>query len=94
MSPEKNTFPVCHACGKQHEGGYMKCRNITEDMHGRVDKMVKIGAFDDKSGGGGDKLTKARSTGTKYKKKGAVNAVVEEEDDGKETEVKEDRIPS
>ena len=73
-------FPVCHVCGKQHDGGYMKCRNITKDMRRMIDKMVKARAFDDKSGGGdnSNKSNKARSTSTKYKKKEAMNAVVEE----------------
>ena len=46
----------------------MKCRNITDKMRGRVNKMVKAGTFDNKSGDGGDKSTTARSTGTKYNK--------------------------
>ena len=58
----------------------MKCRNITEDMRSRVDRMVKVGAFDNKSGGG----NRTKSAATKFKKKGAANAVVEEEDNGEE----------
>ena len=94
VSPDTKTktFPVCHVCGKQHKGGYMKCRNITEDMRTGVDQMVKAGAFDDKSGVG-DKSTKTKNVTTKFKKKGTFNAVVEEEDDGKETEVEEDELP-
>ena len=68
----------------------MKCRNITEDMRSRVDRMVKVGAFDNKSGGG----NRTKSAATKFKKKGAVNAVVEEEDDSEETEVKHDNLPT
>ena len=94
VSPKKKTFHVCHACDKQHEGGYMKCRNITDEMRGKVNKLVKAGVFDNKSGGVGDKPTTARSTGTRYKKRGAVNVVVEEEDDGKETEVEGGGLPS
>ena len=62
MSPEKKIFPVCHASGKQHGDGYLKCRNITDEMRGKVDKLVKARAFNDKSGGGGNKLTTARTT--------------------------------
>ena len=68
----------------------MECRNITDNMRTRVEQMVKAGAFADNSGGG----DKAKSTATKIKKKGAVNAVVEAEDDGKETEVKDDELPT
>ena len=64
-SPKTKKFPVCHVCVKQHEGGYMECRHITEDMHGGVNQMDKARTFDNKSGGG-NKLTKT----TKFKKKG------------------------
>jgi len=70
----------------------MKCRNITDDIRTRVDQMVKAGAFDGKSGGG-DK-DKASGTATKFKKKGAVNAVVEEEDNGEEMEVEDNELPT
>ena len=66
----------------------MEFRNITNDMRTRVDQMVKARVFDDKSGSG----HKAKSTATKFKKKGEVNAVVEEEDDGGEKEVKDEEL--
>ena len=62
-------------------------------MRGRIYKMTKAGTFDNSSNGS-NKSTKARSTGTKYKEKGAMNTVTEEKDDGKETEVEEDGMPS
>ena len=51
--------------------------------------MAKVGLFDNKSGHG-NKLTKTKRVGTKYKKKGTANTV--EEDNGKETEVKDDDL--
>ena len=56
--------------------------------------MVKAGAFAGKRGGGGGDKDKASGTATKFKKKGTVNAVVEEEDDGEETEVEDDKLPT
>ena len=70
----------------------MKCRIITDSMRTRIDQMVKTGAFDGKSVSS-DK-GKASSTATKFKKKGAVNAVVKEEDNGEETEVEDDELPT
>ena len=96
-SPEKKRFPVCHACGKQHEGGYLKCRNITDEIRGKVDKLVKAGVFIDKSDGGGGKPTTARTTGTgkpTYKKQGPANTVVKEKYDVEETEAKESVLKS
>ena len=55
--------------------------------------MVKARALDNKSDSG-NKSTKLKNTKTKYKKKGAANAVVEEEDDGEETEVKDNNLPT
>ena len=55
--------------------------------------MVKARAFDNKSVGS-DKSTKTKSAETKYTRKGAANTVVEEEDDGKETEVDDDNLPT
>ena len=72
----------------------MTCRNITDDMRGRIKKAAKAGAFNNKSSKGGNTLTTARSTATKYKRKGAVNVVVEEEDNDEKTEVKENGMPS
>ena len=72
----------------------MKCRNISDEIRGKVDKRVKAGTFDNKSDGGGDNPTTARSTGTRYKKQGTANTAIEEEDADEETEVKEDRMPS
>ena len=46
VSPEKKIFPVCHACGKHHKGGYLKCRNITDKTRSQMDKLVKAGAFE------------------------------------------------
>ena len=49
MLPKKKTFPICHVYDKQHEGCYIKCRNITDEMRGKVDKIVKAGAFDNRA---------------------------------------------
>ena len=70
----------------------MKWRNITDNMRGKVDKLVKAGAFGNKSGGS-DKTTIVRSNGTRHKKQGVANTVVKEEDDGEEMEVEEDGFP-
>ena len=93
MSPETKTFPVCHMYSKQHKGSYKKCCNITEDMCARVDQMVKDETFDNKSGGGNN-LAKTKSVAIKYKKEETVNMVVQEEDNGEETEVKDDDLPT
>ena len=66
-------------------------------MRTNINKLVDAGAFNHKSGGGGDKPTTARTTGRSKPTKqkiGAANAVVEEEDDGEEIEVEEDRMPT
>ena len=62
-SPKKKTFPVCHAYRKQHDGGHLKCRSITDEHHKRIDELVKAGAFDDKGGGSSGNTTTLRTTG-------------------------------
>ena len=79
VSPKKKTFPECHVCGKQHKGGYVKCRTITDKTRRQIDKLVNARAFDNKSGSSGIKPTATRTAGTRkptYKKQGAANAVV------------------
>ena len=96
LSPDQIPWPMCHICGKQHESGYLKCCPITEDHHERIRKLVKAGAFDDKSGGSGGNTTAARTIGgnkpTKQKR-GTVNAVVKEKTTKKEQRSKKMECP-
>ena len=60
-------------------------------MRTNISKLIDDGTFTNKNINGGNKPTAARTTGGSKllkQKRGAVNAVVKEEDDGEETEVK------
>ena len=50
-------------CGKQHEGGWKKCNQITKTVRTNISKLVDASAFDDTSSNGGNKHTTAKSTG-------------------------------
>ena len=66
VSPGKNIFPVCHACGKQHDGGHLQCNSIPDKHCKRTNKLVKAGIFDNKSGSidsGGGNTAETRTTG-------------------------------
>ena len=59
--------------------------------------MIKAGTFDDKSNDGSNKTIAARaSVGTNPTKQkgGTANTVIKEEDNGEETGVKEDKMPT
>ena len=100
VSPDKTckgTWPVCHACGKQHNGGWNKCNQISKTVRTNIGKLVKAGAFDNKSGDGGSNRNTPRTTGggkPTNQKRGTVSAVVKEKDDGEETEAEEDGMPN
>ena len=36
---------TCYCCGEWHEGGYMKCPNVSEAVRQRTIKVVKAGHF-------------------------------------------------
>ena len=74
----------------KHEGGFKNCEQISEPVRNRIRKLVKSGAFDGK---GDDKKPAAAPAKKKVSFKGTANAVVEEEDDGEETEVEDDGFP-
>ena len=77
----------------QHNDGWKSCKKISKPVRARIGKLVKAGVFEDASAGSG--ATKAAGVGQPTKqKRGTANAVVEEEDDGEETEVQVDMMPS
>ena len=66
-------------------------------LRANIDKLVKVCAFNDKIGNSGGNITAARTTGGGKpikQKRSTANAVVEEEDDREDTEVKEDGMPT
>ena len=75
-----------------HEGGLKKCRQISDTVRDRIRKLAKPGAFEGDSDDTKPAATKA-PTRKKVSFKGTANTVVEEEDDGEETEVEDDGFP-
>ena len=78
-------------CGFTHEGSLDNCNQISEPVKSQIKKLVKDGVFNGTCGNAA--MTTAARKPTKHKR-GTVNAVVEEEDDREETEVKEDGMPT
>ena len=92
VQPErkKNNYPICHACGKYHEGGIDNCHQISDTVQANIKKLVKAGVFD----GNGGNTAKTRTTRKPtQRKQDTANAVIEEEDNGEQIEVKEDKFP-
>jgi hypothetical protein len=100
ISPDKKSkrpWPVCHACGKQHKGNWEKCNQISETVRANIDMLVKTGAFNNTSNDSHNKPTVARTIGgnkSPKQKRGAANTVVKEKENGEETEIKEDGMPT
>ena len=98
MSPNnksKGPWPVCHTCGVPLKSGWKKCHQISKKLRANITKLIRASIFDRKSGGGGNHTTTARTSGrdkSTKQKKGTENEVVEEENDGEETEAKEGKI--
>jgi hypothetical protein len=77
----------------QHEGGWENCNQISNTVRKNIGKLVKAGVFESASTSSGTASSAGAGQPSKQKR-GTANAVVEEEDDGEETDVEEDGMPT
>jgi len=67
----KRFIPTCHGCGKKCEGGWRKCRNITEEHRAKVAELDTAGHF----------KKKPSKPSNNNNKTGTVNVAAGEDDD-------------
>ena len=79
--------------GLQHNGNRENCNQIPNTVSKTIGQLVKARMFDGASASSGTTNTTGAGQPSKHKW-GAVNVVFEEEDDGGETEVNDDGMPT
>ena len=88
VSLSKKSWPICHVCGKQHEGSYPNCRSTTDEPHNCIGKIAEAREFNDKTdnsriGGGGTRVSRVSGGGKPNRQtKGVAKEGIKEEDDG------------